>query len=509
MLTTARSGAAVAEARPAPLALRISTETWLVVGLTILAAVLRFATITKQSYWVDESQAVHEFQLSFGGLISAWNHSEGNPPLYFILGWGWAKVFGTGAAGLRSLSAVAGTALIPVTYLCGRELVSRRAGLVAAALAAVNPFLIWYSQEAREYMLLALLCGGSLLFFARAWRAPTGRNLALWALLSALALLTQYFAGFLVAAEALALLYRARSRASVIAVAAMGAVELALIPHVVGNFTNQLQWVVALPLSLRIKQVPVGFAMNTLDQSSAINYGLIGAAVLAAMVIALLVAGADGRELRGAGLAAGLAAAVLVAPLLLALAGHDNYVVRGLIPAWIPLAVLVGAACTAAHARAAGAALAVVLLGLFVYAGIRIDNGVQYQRPNWRGVAAALGTTSGPRAILAGDGEFATGPLSIYLAGVPWAGPGQSAALPAQTATVSELDLVGSSSDTLGKLPPGTRILTRRTVDGYQVVRLALATPWSGTAASIQARAAALLKPAPGLPELMIQRASA
>ena len=55
---------------------------------------------------------------------------------------------------------------------------------------------------------------GSLLFFARAWRVPNGRNLALWALLSALALLTQYFAGFLVAAEALALLYRARSRAA-------------------------------------------------------------------------------------------------------------------------------------------------------------------------------------------------------------------------------------------------------------------------------------------------------
>jgi uncharacterized membrane protein len=509
MLSTARSGAAVAEARPTPLTLRISTETWLVVGLTILAAILRFATINDQSYWVDESQAVHEFQLSFGGLLGAWNHSEGNPPLYFILGWGWAKLFGTGETGLRSLSAVAGTALIPVTYLCGRELVSRQAGLVAAALATVSPFLIWYSQEAREYMLLAVLCGGSLLFFARAWRAPTGRNLALWALLSALALLTQYFAGFLVAAEALALLYRARSRLAVAAVGAVAVVELALIPHVVGNFTNQLQWVVALPLSLRIKQVPVAFAMNTLDQSSAINYGLIGAAVLVAIVIALLVAGADGPQLRGAGLAAALAAAVLVAPLLLALAGHDNYVVRGLIPAWVPLAVVVGAACTATHARVAGAALAVVLLALFVYAGIRIDDGVQYQRPNWRGVAAALGTAGGSRAILAADGAFATGPLSIYLPGVPWAGPGQSGGLPAQTATVSELDLVSSSADTLAKLPSGTRVLTRRVVDGYQVVRLALASPWSGTAASIQARASALLMPAPGQPQVMIQRPSA
>jgi Dolichyl-phosphate-mannose-protein mannosyltransferase len=509
MLIPGRSGAAVAEARPAPLALRISPETWLLVGLTLLAAALRFATLTSQSYWVDESQAVHEFQLSFGGMLTAWSHSEGNPPLYFIVGWGWAGLFGTGEAGLRSLSAVAGTALIPVAYLCGRELVSRRAGLVAAALAAVNPFLIWYSQEAREYMLLALLCGGSLLFLARSRKAPTRRNLALWALLSALALLTQYFAGFLVAAEALALLHRVRTRASIAAVAAVAAVEVALIPHVLDNITNQLQWIVALPLSLRIRQVPVAFAMNTLDQSSAINYSLIGAAVLAAIVIALLVAGADGPQLRGAALAAALAAAVLLAPLLLALAGHDNYVVRGLIPAWIPLAVVVAAACTPTHARLAGAGLAVVLLALFVYADIRINDSVQYQRPNWRGVAEALGSARSPRAILAGDGEFAAGPLSIYLPGVPWAGPGQSAQLPAQSATVSELDLVASSSDTLRGLPPGTRVLARRMVDGYLVVRLALATPWSGSGAALQTRANQLLNPPAAAPELVIQRPSA
>jgi hypothetical protein len=38
---------------------------------------------------------------------------------------------------------------------------------------------------------------------------------------------------------------------------------------------------------------------------------------------------------------------------------------------------------------------------------------------------------------------------------------------------------------------------------------LALATPWTGTAASIQARASTLLRPTPAVPELMIQRPSA
>ncbi len=504
MLTPARTRAAVvADTSPRARALRVTPEIWLLAGLTILAAVLRLATITDQSYWVDEAQAAHELHLSFGGMLSAWSRLEGNPPLYFILAWVWAKVFGTGEAGLRSFSALAGTATIPIVYLCARELVSRRAGLVAAALAAVNPFLIWYSQEAREYMLLGALSGLSLLFFARAWHASPGRAaagrwtagrvLALWTVFSALALLTQYFAAFIVAPEAILLLYRLRNRGAVVAAGALAVLEIALIPHVLSNFTNQLQWVIDLPLATRIQQVPIGFALGTLYQSPIVNYGLIGAAGLGAIVIALLLAGASPQALRGAGLAAVLAGAMLTIPLLLALTGHDNYVVRALIPAWIPVAVVIAAACTAEHARAPGAVLAAVLLAAFVYAGIRIDGNPSYQRPNWRGVAAALGASSGPRAIVAYDGTFATGPLSLYLPGVPYAGPGPAPVAAAGPVLVTELDVVGGTFDTTGKLPAGTRLIGARAVDGYQVDRFAFAHPLRSTVAALSVRAGELL----------------
>src|SRR2546421_4975366 len=153
MLSPARKGAvAVADASPA-WASRIPIE-WVVLAvITAIAGALRFATLTTQSYWFDEAQAAHEMQLSFGALMHTIGAQETSPPLYFVVAWLWAKVFGTGEAGLRSLSALAGTAAIPIAYLCGRELVSRRAGFVAAAPATVSPFLILYSQEAREYML--------------------------------------------------------------------------------------------------------------------------------------------------------------------------------------------------------------------------------------------------------------------------------------------------------------------------------------------------------------------
>jgi hypothetical protein len=512
MLIPARMGAAAAArsdsgrwgGRPSP-------ETWLVIGVTVLAAVLRFATIAHQSFWFDESQAVHEMRQSFAGMLHLWSANEPNPPLFFVIAWPWAQLFGTGEAGLRSLSALLGTATVPLVYLCGRELVSRRAGLYAAALAALNPFLIWYSQEAREYMLLTALSAASLLFFARAWRVPTGRNLVWWAVLSGLALLSQYFAGFLVAAEGLALLYRHRSRASAAALGAMAVVEATLVPHLLGHVSHPTGWIDSVgPLSIRIRQVPVAFALNTLYKGPAVSYGLIGAAVLAALLIALLVAGAGSAELRGAGLAAGVAAAVLLVPLALALVGHDYYESRALIPGWIPLAVVIGAACAASSARAAGAALALVLCAAFGYAGIEIDGSSSYQRPDWHGVASALGPARTSRAIVAFDGQFAAAPLAIYLPGVPWSGPAQAPQVSTAPVTVGELDIVGDAGQTVAaRLPAGATLISHRQVAGYLVDRFALTAPWPArlTPDQLGDRALTMLGPSqPGFSVLIQSR---
>ncbi len=467
MLVQDRTGvAAVAQNESVPWTSRLSPDAVALGAILVVGAAVRFATISSQSYWYDEAATVHLMRLPFGSMLSGIGSQESTPPLYYVLAWLWAKVFGTGEAGLRSLSALAGTAAIVIAYLCGRELVSRRAGVIAAALAAVNPFLIWYSQEARAYMLLVLLSGASFLFFARAWRRPSARNLWWWAGMSGLALLTHFFAGFLVAPEALLLLYRTRTRATVAAVAAVAAVQVALLPLAVSDASHPLQgWITSFPLAIRIQQVPVAFGLGTLYQSTVVSYGLLAAAALAGCVIVLLVIGADGDQLRGAGVAAAVAGFVVLVPLLLALVGRDYYIARNLLPAWIPLAVVIGAACAAPRTRTAGAILALALIAGSVWALVRIDSSPQYQRPNWRGVAAALGAPSGPRAIVAYDGPSATVPLSIYLAG--------SRTPPAQpVVTVRELDVVASTYDRLSpSLPPGWRLIASRDLDGYLVDR--------------------------------------
>jgi len=507
MLVPARSDAAVA-ARTFR-ALRVASrpaETWLLVGIVAVGALVRFATLGSQSYWFDEAQAAHELHLSLGSMLSFFNAVETAPPLYFVVGWVWVHLFGDGAVALRSLSALAGTALIPITFLCGRELVSRRAGLLAAAFVAINPFMVWYSQEAREYILVAAFCGVSLLFFARALRDASTRNIAWWGVFSGLALLTHYFAGFLVAPEAVWLLYVARRRATVIAVAALVVIELVLIPLLLAHATNSLLGFIGdTSLITRIREVPVAFALGPPFESSLLSYGLIGAAVLVAILIALLIVGADSDELRGAGIAAVLAGCVLLLPILAALLGKDYYLERAVIPAFVPLSIVVATACTTTRLRVPGAALATVLLGGFAYGLIRIDTDAAYQRPDWRAVAHALGTPSSRRAIVAYDGGLATDPLMLYLPGVPWTKP-SGFSQSSSPVRIGELDVVGYTWQALADpLPSGVKLIATRRVNGYRVDRFSFSPARVLTPPVIAALAPKLLGPGPPGGAVLVQ----
>src|SRR3954467_6213099 len=162
----------------------------LLAGITLAGALLRFTTLDVQSYWLDEVATVNILRHGFGDMLSAVSAGESTPPVYYVVAWLWSKLFGTGEVGLRSLSAVLGTATIPLVFVLGREVAGRTAGLVAAALCAFNPLLIWYSQEARSYSLMVLLTGLSLLALLRVLDDASSRRLAGWAVVSVAAIAT-------------------------------------------------------------------------------------------------------------------------------------------------------------------------------------------------------------------------------------------------------------------------------------------------------------------------------
>ena len=120
-----------------------------------------------------------------------------------------------------------GIALVPVAYGIGRRLASERAGVALAALVAVHPLLVYYSQEARGYAAVALACAVGFFYFLD---AVEGRRGALgWAVASAVALGCHYFAIFPIAIEAAILLAR-RGRAALPALAGVGVVGLGPAP---------------------------------------------------------------------------------------------------------------------------------------------------------------------------------------------------------------------------------------------------------------------------------------
>src|SRR4029078_10711818 len=130
-------------------------------GTFLRPAILRLGVLGSRSLWLDEGAEYDAVHGSLGHLLERVVNRESTPPLSCVYEWGSTKVIGTSEFALRLPFALLGIALVPVMYLAARELAGRRAGLIAAALAACNPMLIWHAQDARAYTLLALLLAGT------------------------------------------------------------------------------------------------------------------------------------------------------------------------------------------------------------------------------------------------------------------------------------------------------------------------------------------------------------
>jgi mannosyltransferase len=106
--------------------------------------------------WVDEGLSVgiaDRPAVDIPGILRL----DGSPPLYYVLLHFWMKVAGDSEQGVRALSLLLILIAIPVAWWGARMLFGERAGWVAAVLAATNPFMTDYAQEARMYALVILL----------------------------------------------------------------------------------------------------------------------------------------------------------------------------------------------------------------------------------------------------------------------------------------------------------------------------------------------------------------
>lgn len=448
-----------------------STVLWALAGLTALGLAVRFASLGVQSYHHDEViTAARVIPGDFTEMLRQVKASESNPPLYYVLAWGWAKAFGTGEVGLRSLTALLGAATVPVAYAIGRELASNRAGLIAAAIAAVNPMLIWYSQEARSYALLVFFGALALLFFVRALRTGRGRDLALWALASGLALCSHYFAVFALAIEAAWLLVAMRSRWRQVlpAVGAVGVVGLALLPLISAQVNpTHIGWIDHSPLSTRIFETGVSFLAgetgHVIAEPPRDRFAVIPAVLLGIASLLIVLRGSP-REKRGAGLGLVVGLGTVLLASAAVLFGKDYIVERNLLPALIPLIGAAGVAFATAGARRFGLLCALLLCAYWLAFAIHVARTPNLQRPDFRDLTVQLGIAQQPRAIL--TWKLAADPIRFYL-------DDASRRAYRGIVPVREIDVVSKpvvARKPVG-LPPGFRPVERRRLERLTLIR--------------------------------------
>jgi len=415
--------------RAGPLA---RVEVLLLAGALVLSGLLRFVALGARGWWQDEAVTVELVRLPFVTMLRTIPDSEGSPPLYYVLAWGWTRLFGDSEIGLRSLSATFGLVTVFVVFLAGRELVSTRAGLVTAFLAAASPLLVWHAQDGRAYSLLVLLAALSFLFFVRVLRTSSTADAVGFTVASSLALLTHYFAIYIVAPEAVWLLAAKRTRRLAIApVVVIGLVGVALLPLIESQRGN-VSWIAEVSRTRRVIEVAQEFLVG--PQAPWERPTTVLAGLLASAAIALFAWRGTREEWRTLlpGLVVGLTA--IAAPLVLAIGGVDYVLGRNLMVAWVPMAIVVAAGLSARRAGIAGLGLAVAIVALGTAVIAVSASQPKFGAEDWRGAARALGPPPpGGRALVVWP-DAGREPFLVYRP--------EARGLPGQGASASEVVVV-------------------------------------------------------------------
>jgi mannosyltransferase len=355
---------------------------WLLL-IVVAAAALRLYRLGAQSLWVDEIATLLVARQPLGEIHRAALQNDAfAPPLYFWLTHLITRAWGESEAALRAVSALAGVLTVPLVWRLSRELgAGERAAGLGAALLALNPLHLWYSQEARPYALLVALGAAALVCLAAALRAGAAWWWTGYALCGALALLTHPVAIVVPAIGLLWVLLSDRPRPalprfllwSAASVALASPILLALgraMVHAEGT-GSPARPITGLELPYTLFTLVAGYSfgpavreIQDLGWSAAVRAHPAQTAIAAGVLVLGAAAVIRLRSRAAAGLAA-----LLAVPILAAFSGavitSKAYNVRYTVLALAGFAGLLGLALTQLGARqriaAAGAVLAVLL----------------------------------------------------------------------------------------------------------------------------------------------------
>lgn len=140
---------------------------WHAVLILLLTGIfLRFFLLTNQSLWWDEGFSLQNssgtsIEENFKIVRSIYHADKFQPFYYWILFFA-RQMFGSSEQVVRGLSAVFGVLVLPIIYFIALRFYGKRHALWSLTLAVFSSFLIYYSQELRNYSLLIFISASQL-----------------------------------------------------------------------------------------------------------------------------------------------------------------------------------------------------------------------------------------------------------------------------------------------------------------------------------------------------------
>ena len=385
--------------------------------LTVVGLFLRFYNLGFNSLWLDEATTYDISIKSFGAIWQVTASGEFNPPLFY-----WVEhimlMFGNNEVILRFVPALLGVLTIPLFYVIGKEFLDRNAGLIAAAACTFSPFLIYYSQEARAYMMMLFFVALATIFFLKAMKSGGRINWVLFGAFSALAFWAHFYALVMIGALVLFAL-----------------IEWA--PRIRREIENLKMLVAAIVIFivLSLPLIIVTLQLFVLRTSSAPTYGIQGADIIfetfvqvagmnvpvMALLVALFIIGIFQafRIEKGKGIFLVL---IMVLTFLISyvlsfkMPMLPRYLIFLSIVLFLGIAVSYRAICSLWNTRAVvyGFMAVLLIISVPVLAGYYTG----FSKEDWRGFSVALGQKVQPGDVVVSVPGYISQPLDYYFSSV-------------------------------------------------------------------------------------------
>lgn len=162
---------------------------WLILlALTAVAAVIRLYKLGEWSFWVDEMFTLRDT------IGTGWRfHGMTYPLSYILIGMSMGAL-GVSEWSARLVPALFGIATPAMVYLLGRRSFGELPSIFAAAIIAISPWHLYWSQMARFYSLTVFFSTASILVLYRGLEENRKSHVAAAGILMALATISHYSA---------------------------------------------------------------------------------------------------------------------------------------------------------------------------------------------------------------------------------------------------------------------------------------------------------------------------